>query len=165
MIWVNILVGLVLFFSFLGGLKEGAVKPFFSLIALLIAIPLTGISYRLLATALSFLPGEDWENFVGFFVTLAMISIILYFVFLLPRKLIQKTWNKGVLFRLIGSALNIFNSAIGLVVFTLLVRAYPIFGWLERVVTDSSVLTWLVVNLSFVQAMLPEVFQAAVVLW
>jgi len=165
MIWVNILVGLVLFFSFIGGLKEGAVKHFFSLIALLIAIPLTGISYRLLATVLSFLPGEDWKNFVGFFVTLALISIILYFVFLFPRKLIQKTWNKGVLFRLIGSALNIFNSAIGLVVFTLLVRAYPIFGWLEQVVTDSSVLTWLVVNLSFVQAMLPEVFQVAVVLW
>ena len=86
-------------------------------------------------------------------------------LFLLPRKLIQKTWIKGVLFRLLGSALNIFNSAIGLVVFTLLFRAYPIFAWLERGVTDSSVLTWLVVNLSFVQAMLPEVFQVAVVLW
>jgi len=165
MIWVNILAVLVLFFSFIGGLREGAVKHFFSLIALLIAIPLAGVSYRLLAAVLSFLPGKDWENFVGFFVTLALISIILYFVFLFPRALIQKTWNKGVPFRLIGGALNIFNSAIGLVVFTLVVRAYPIFGWLERVVTASSVLTWLVVNLRFVQAMLPEVFQAAVVLW
>ena len=165
MIWVNILAVLVLFFSFIGGLKEGAVKSFFSLIALLIAIPLTGISYRLLVTALSFLPGENWENFIGFFVTLALISIILFFVFLLPRKLIQKTWSKGVPFRLIGGALNIFNTAIGIVVFALLVRAYPIFGWLEQAVTDSSVLTWLVVNLSFVQAMLPEVFQDTVVLW
>ena len=89
-IWVNILAVLVLFFSFTGGLKEGAVKNFFSLIALIIAIPLTRVSYHLLATILSFLPGENWENFVGFFVTLALISIILYFVFLLPRKFIQK---------------------------------------------------------------------------
>jgi len=165
MVWVNILAVLILFFSFVGGLKDGAVKSFFSLIALIIAIPLTGISYHLLATLLSFLPGEDWENFVGFFVTLALISIILYFVFLFPRKLIQKIWNKGVLFRLIGGALNILNSAIGIVVFALLVRAYPIFGWLEQAVMDSSILSWLVVNLSFVQAMLPEIFQDTVVLW
>ena len=165
MIWVNILAGLILFFSFIGGLRDGAVKSFFSLIALLIAIPLTGISYRLLANILSFLPGESWENFIGFFVTLALISIILYFVFLLPRRLIQKTWNKGVPFRLVGGALNIFNSAIGIAFFALLVRAYPVFGWLKQAVMDSSILTWLVVNLSFVQTMLPEVFQDAVVLW
>ncbi len=165
MTWISILAALILFFSFIGGLKEGAIKNFFSLITLIIAIPLTGVSYRLLANILSFLPGENWENFVGFFITLALISIVLHFVLLLPRKVTQKVWNEGILFRLIGGALNIFNSAIGIVAFTLLVRAYPIFGWLERVVTDSSVLTWLVVNLSFVQAMLPEVFQVAVVLW
>ncbi len=161
MIWVSTIAILILFFSCIGGLKEGAVKNFFSLIALIIAIPLTGLSYRLLATILSFLPGEDWENFVGFFIALALISIVLYFIFLLPRKFIQKAWNKGVLFRLIGGALNIFTSAIGMVVFTLLVRAYPIIGWLEQAVTGSGVLTWLVVHLSFVQAMLSEVFQDA----
>jgi len=95
MIWVSIITSLILFFSFIGGLKEGAVKNFFSLIALLIAIPLTGISYRLLANALSFIPGENWGNFIGFFITLALISIILHFVFLLPRKLIQKAWKRG----------------------------------------------------------------------
>ncbi|MFC2002951.1 CvpA family protein [Chloroflexota bacterium] len=161
MIWVSILAVLVLFFSFIGGLKEGAVKNSFSLLALIIAIPLTGASYHLLAAIFSFLPGEDWESFVGFFVTLALIIIILHLVFLLPRKFMQKAWNKGVFFRLIGGALNIFNPAIGMVVFTLLIRAYPIFGWLEQAVTDSSVLTWLVTHLSFVQAMLPEVFQDA----
>jgi len=159
MIWVNILAVLILFFSLIGGLKEGAVKSFFSLIALIIAIPLTGVSYHLLANVLSFLPGENWENFVGFFVTLALISIILHFVLLLPRKLTQKAWNKGVLFRLIGGALNVINAAIGMVLFTLLVQAYAIIGWLERAVAGSSVLTWLVVHLSFVQAMLPEIFQ------
>jgi len=162
--WVSILAVLILFFSLIGGLKEGAVKHFFSLIALIIAIPLTGVSYHLLANALSFLPRENWQNFVGFFITLALISIILHFVLLLPRKLSQKTWNKGVLFRLTGGTLNIFNAAIGLVVFTLLLQAYPIIGWLERVVTDSSVLTWLVVHLSFIQAMLPEIFQDAAIM-
>ena len=92
MIWVNILAVLVLFFSFIGGVKEGAVKNFFSLIALIIAIPLTGVSYRILATHLSFLPGENWQNFVGFLVTLVLISIILYFALLLPRKFTEIIW-------------------------------------------------------------------------
>ena len=156
--WVNIIIAIVLFFSLVGGLKEGAVKNFFSLIALLIAIPLTGISYHLLADILSFLPGENWGNFIGFFITLAIISVILHFVFLLPRKLIHKAWNKGFLFRFIGGVFNIFNSAIGMVVFTLVILAYPIFGWLEEAITGSSILAWLVVNLSFVKAMLPDIF-------
>jgi uncharacterized membrane protein required for colicin V production len=161
MIWVNIIASLILLFSLIGGLKEGAVKQLFYLIALLIAIPVAGISYHLLANLLSFIPGENWENFLGFFIMLALISVILYFVFLLPRRFAQKVWKKGLLFRLIGAALNIFNAAIGMVVFTLVLGAYPIFGWLEQVVTGSGILTWLVVHLSFVQAMLPEVFRQA----
>jgi len=162
MIWVSIIAVLILFFSLIGGLKDGAAKSFFSLIALLIAIPLTGISYHLLANVFSFLPGKNWENFVGFFVTLVLISIILHFVLFLPRRLTQKAWNRGVLFRLIGGILNILNTAIGMVLFALLVQAYPIIGWLEQAVAGSSVLTWLVVQLSFVQAMLPEVLQTDV---
>jgi len=157
--WVSILAVLILLFSFIGGLREGAVKSFFSLIALFIAIPLAGVSYHLLANVLSFLPGDNWENFVGFFVTLAVISIALYFVLLLPRKFTQKVWNKGVLFRLIGGILNILNAAVGMVVFTLLIQAYPIISWLEQAVAGSGVLTWLVVYLGFVQAMLPDIFQ------
>ena len=159
MIWVSIFASLILFFSFFGGLREGAVKSFFSLIALLIAIPLAGISYHLLANLLSFIPGENWENFIGFFIMLALISVILHFVFLLPRRFIQKVWKRGLLLRLIGAALNIFNAAIGMVVFTLVLHVYPIFGWLEQAVSGSGVIIWLVSHLSFVQAMLPELFQ------
>jgi len=162
MIWVSIFAIVVLLLSLFGGLKDGAVKSFFSLIALIIAIPLTGVSYHLLANALSFLPGENWENFAGFFITLAVISVILHFIFFLPRKLIQKIWNKGGFFRLIGGAFNIFNSAIGLTVFTLVISAYPIWGWLELAVADSSVLNWLTVHLSFVKILLPAVFRGAV---
>lgn len=161
MIWINILVVVILFLSFIGGLKEGAVKHFFSLIALIIAIPIAGFYYHLIAALLSFLPGANLGNFAGFFITLILISVILQLIFLLPRKIIQKVWRKGVLFRLLGGTLNIINVSIGMVVLTLAVGAYPVFGWLERVVGDSSVLTWLVEHLSFVQAMLPEVFHDA----
>ncbi len=159
---VSLLTVLILLFSLFGGLKEGAVKQFFSLVALLIAIPLAGISYRLPAALLSFLPGQNWENFLGFFIALVVISIILHFVFFLPRKFARKVWNKGLLFRLLGGALNILNSAIGLVLFALVVTAYPIFHWLQQAVTASSVLGWLVESMGFVPAMLPEVFKSAV---
>jgi len=159
MIWVSIFASLILLFSLLGGIREGAVKQFFSLIALLIAIPLAGISYHLLAGLLSFIRGENWENFLGFFIMLAVISVILYFVFLLPRRRAEKDWKKGFLFRLIGAAFNIFNAAIGIVVFALVLHAYPIFDWLERAVSGSGVIIWLVSRLSFVQAVLPEVFR------
>ncbi len=161
MMWVDIIVALILLFSFIGGIMGGAVKNFFSLISLLIAIPLAGMFYHLLADLLSFIPGENWGNFLSFFIMLAVISIILHFIFLLPRKVAEKAWNKGFLFRLIGAIFNIFTAAIGMVVFTLVLHAYPIFGWLEEAVSDSSVLTWLVVHLSFIQAVLPEVFRQA----
>jgi len=164
MIWVNIIAVIILIFSLLGGLKEGAVKHFFNLIILIVAIPLAGLSYRLIAAILSFLPGTNWENFIGFFIALALVSVILHFIFLLPRKIIQKIWKKGALFRLLGGALNIVSASIGMVVFTLAVGAFPVFGWLERALTNSSVLAWLVERLSFVQAMLPEAFQSAATL-
>lgn len=162
MIWVNLLAIIILVLSFFGGLREGAVKRFFSLVVLLIAIPLAGYSYRLIAAVLSFLPGENWENFIAFFITFALINVIFHLIFLLPRKIVQGLWRKGLLSRLLGGALNILDAGIGLVVFTLVVGAYPIFDWLARWVAGSGVLSWLVDNLSFVPAMLPEVFQQAV---
>jgi uncharacterized membrane protein required for colicin V production len=158
-IWVNILAVLVLILSFAGGLKEGAVKQFFNLVILFIAIPLAGKFYWLIAKVLAFLPGENWENFIGFFIALAVISVILHFIALLPRKIIQKIWKKGILFRLLGGVLSVFNAGIGMVVFTLVLLAYPIFDWLERAVAGSNVLAWLVENLSFVLALLPEAFR------
>ena len=63
--------------------------------------------------------------------------------------------NAGIL-RVIGGLLNIFNSAIGLAVFALLVQVYPVMGWLEDVVTQSNILTWLVIHLGFIQELLPD---------
>ena len=163
MIWVNLIAVLILIFSLVGGLREGAVRQFFNLVALLIAIPLTGLSYYLLVNLLSFLPGENWGNFIGFFITLAIISVILHLIALLPRKIVQKIWRGGLLFRLLGGALNVVNASIGMVVFTLVLLAYPIFDWLERWVAGSGVLISMVNIFAFVQSMLPQVFQSAAV--
>jgi uncharacterized membrane protein required for colicin V production len=161
MVWVNVLAIIVLIGSFASGIKEGAVKSLFSLIGLIIALPLAGLAYRLLVGLLSFIPGQSWENFLGFFITLGIISAILNGIFLLPRKPIQKVWDKGILFRLLGGAFSVFGAAIGIVVFTLVVREYPIWDWLERALTGSGVLNSLVTHLGFVQALLPEVFRLA----
>ena len=163
MVIVDIIVTLIFIFSFISGLKAGAVKEFFGLIGLFIALPVTGVTYGLIAGLLSFLPGENWENFFGFFITLAIVSIIVFLILLIPRKLLQVAWSGGFLSSIIGGVLNVFNAAIGLVVFVLLVQTYPIMDWLLSAVTGSSVLAWLTANLNFVQLLLPEVFHRIVV--
>lgn len=155
MVLVNIIAVMALLFSLLGGLKEGAVKHAFSLAALLIAIPVAGASYHITASVLSFLPGENWKNFVGFFITMGVIIIILHIFFFLPGRIIQKVWRKGVFFRLIGGALNLLETAIGIAVFNLVIGRYPVFNWLAEAVTGSTVVIWLSTNLSFVNAMMP----------
>jgi len=127
MVLVDIIVVILLILSFLGGLKDGTVKTGSSLVALIISIPLTTFSYKVLASLLSFLPGDTWQNFLGFFITMGIISIILHIVFFLPRKLIGAVWKKGIFSRLLGGALSLVGAIIGMVVFVLLVQTYPIF--------------------------------------
>jgi uncharacterized membrane protein required for colicin V production len=143
------------------GLKEGAVKHFFNLVAVLIAIFIAGLFYHLIAGLLSFLPGENWGNFIGFFIAFAIIVAILQLAFLLPRRIINKIWKRGLLYRLLGGALNAVNASIGLTVLALVLNAFPIFGWLARWVTGSSIMSSLVNVFGFIQALLPEVFRAA----
>jgi len=160
MVWVSLFVVFVLLVSLLAGLKEGAVKHFFNLVAVLIAIFIAGLAYRLVAGILSFIPGENWENFLGFFIVFGITMAILQLSFLLPRKLIQAMWKRGLLYRLLGGALNVVNASIGLVVFARILAAFPIFDWLARWVAGSSVMSFLVHTFGFIQALLPEVFKA-----
>ena len=164
MVWVNIIAVFILFFSLIGGLKEGAVKQGSNLLVLVIAIPLTGLSYRLLAGILSFLPGTNWESFFGFFITFALISAIFHIILLLPVKITGKIWKKGLLFRLSGGAFNLVNAGMGMTLFALILAVYPIIDWLERAVINAGVIVWLVEHLSFVQSMLPEIFQKTITL-
>jgi uncharacterized membrane protein required for colicin V production len=156
---VNIIAALVLFFSFIGGYTQGAVKSFFSLIVFLAAIPVAGLFYPFFAGLLSFLGDQNWENFIGFFVTLAIASIILSFLFFLPRKWTEAIWNEGLLFRLAGGILNLLSTAVGLVLLTLVISAYPVWDWLQRALSGSEIIIWLVINLPFVQEMVPEIMR------
>ncbi|MBA7623407.1 hypothetical protein ES703_30802 [subsurface metagenome] len=158
---VSLFVLFILLVSVFAGLKEGAVRHFFNLVAVLIAIFIAGLFYHLIAGLLSFLPGENWENFISFFIALGIVVAILQLAFLLSRKLINKIWKRGLLYRLLGGAMNAVNASIGLVVLALVLNAFPIFDWLARWVAGSSVMSSLVNVFGFIQALLPEVFRAA----
>ncbi len=159
MVIVSIIAAILLFFSLIGGFRDGALKQGVSIISLLIAIPLTGLCYQWISTLLSFIPGTNWEHFLGFFITMAIIMVALYFIFLVPKRHFEKAWNEGPLFRMVGAALAFINTGIGMVLFALVLNAYPIFDWLQRAVSGSAVINWLDSWLGFVQYMLPSVFR------
>jgi uncharacterized membrane protein required for colicin V production len=159
MLIISVIAGLILLFSIIGGLKEGAVKSIFSLVALLISIPIANIYYHWGADVLSFLPGENWDYFAAFLIIMTVISIILYLIFILPRRLIQKVWDKGVLFNILGGVFSLIGAAVSLIVFTFLIQAYPVWRWLAESATNSVVLSWLVNNLNFVHLLVPQVYR------
>jgi uncharacterized membrane protein required for colicin V production len=163
MMLINILAAIILFLSFFGGFFQGAVKSFFSLLSFIIAVPVAGRVYPFIASLLSFLPGENWENFIGFFIALAIVSIILAFVFYLPRKIMEKVWSGGILFRLAGGILNLLGAAIGLVVLASLISTYPVWDWLQQAMTDASIIQWMVSNLGFIRVLLPDLLQRTVI--
>ena len=158
---VSLFVLFILLVSVFAGLKEGAVRHFFNLVAVLVAIYIAGLAYHLISGLISFLPGENWGDFIGFFITFAIVTALMHLAFLLPRRIIQKIWKRGLIYRLLGGALNAVNASIGLVVFALALFAFPIFDWLARWVAGSSVMSSLVNVFGFIQALLPEVFRAA----
>jgi uncharacterized membrane protein required for colicin V production len=160
--WVDILIIIVLVISFIGGLKQGAVRNLSSFIATIISIPVAGLTYRWLAGLLSFLPGVNWENFLGFYITYGVIFAIIFLILHPLRKIVGAAWNAGFLFRLFGGIFGIVSAMIGFVVLTLVVGAFPIFDWLERWLSSSEVLASLVSSFGFVRLMLPEVFRRAV---
>ena len=161
MVWVSLFVVFILIVSFLSGLKEGALKHFFNLAASLLAIYITGLTYHFVAGLLSFLPDENLENFLGFFITFGIFSAMLQLTFLLPRKLLNVIWKRGVGYRLLGGGLSAVNTSIGLVVIALVLSAFPIFEWLGRWVAGSSVMSSLVQVFGFIQVLLPEEFLAS----
>jgi len=158
---VSLFVLFILLVSVFAGLKEGAVRHFFNLVAVLVAIYIAGLAYHLISGLISFLPGENWGDFIGFFITFAIVTALMHLAFLLPRRIIQKIWKRGLIYRLLGGALNTVNASIGLVVLALVLNAFPIFDWLARWVTGSGVMSSLVNVFGFIQALLPEVFRAA----
>ena len=159
---ISLIIVIVFILSFFGGLKEGAVKNFFGLLGLLIAIPLSGLYYKLMAGFLSFLPGDNWENFFGFYIVLTILVVIFTLIFMVPRRIIRTIWGKGLLYRLIGGVIGVFYGAVAITLFALVTFTYPVFDFLARWLAGSGVIEWLVDTFSFVQSMLPEVFEKSV---
>ena len=158
MVLVSIIAVIILILSLFNGFREGALKQAVSIISILAAIPLAGLCYNWLASLFSFMPGENWENFVGFFLTMGIIMVLIQLLFWLPRRHFEKVWKEELLFRSIGAVLSFFSAAIGMVIFALVLNAYPIFDWLQSAVSGSGVINWLGSWLGFVQSMLPSVF-------
>ena len=157
---VSLFALFILLLSVFAGLKEGAVKHFFNLVATFVAIFIGGLYYHLISGLLSFIPGENWENFIGYCIAFTIVVVILQLAFFLPRKIINKIWKRGLLYRLLGGAMNVVNAAIGLTLFALVLNAFPIFDWLAHWVAGSSVMASLVNIFGFIQALLPEVLRA-----
>ncbi len=161
MFWVDLVVILILVLSFIGGIREGVVRSFFSLVTMLIALPLAGLAFPLLAGVMTALP-DNWREFLAYYISFGVISAILSLIFLLPRKAVEAAFGAGGPLRLIGGLLAVFGAAIFMVVFYFVVTTYPLFDWLAEWVSGSGVLTWLAARLGFVQSLLPEVFRHAV---
>lgn len=158
MILVSIIAVIILILSLINGFREGALKQAVSIISLLIAISLAGLCYNWLASLFSFMPGENFENFVGFFLTMGIIMVLIQLLLWLPRRHFEKFWKEGLLLRSIGAVISFFSAAIMIAVFAVVLNAYPIFDWLQNAVSGSGVINWLGSWLGFVQSMLPSVF-------
>jgi len=141
---IDLIVALVLVFSFLGGLKEGAVKEFLNLLAFIIALSLTGAFTGYVWGWLSFITDHVWRDFFTFLLTMGMITIILHLVFILPRGLLDKVWSGGFIWNALGGILGVVNTALGLVLMVILFDMYPVLNWLSDLLGASNVLNWLV---------------------
>ena len=141
---VDLIVALILVFSFLGGLKEGAVKEFFGLLAFIIALAFTGAFIVYVVGWMSFAQDSLWRAFLTFLVTMGIILIVLHLALLGPRYLLDRVWNGGFIWSALGGVFGVVNTALGLVLMVILLEIYPVFTWLSNWLAVSNILNWLV---------------------
>ncbi|MCX6002401.1 MAG: CvpA family protein, partial [Chloroflexi bacterium] len=110
---IDLIVALVLVFSLIGGLKQGAVKEFFGLLAFIVALSLTGAFTAYVWAWMSFATDHLWRAFFTFLVTMGIILIVLHLVFLLPRNLLDRIWNGGFIWNVLGGIFGLLNTALG----------------------------------------------------
>ncbi len=159
MIWVEVIISLILIFSFIGGLREGAIRGFFSLLSLFICIPATGFLYIYLADVLTFIWSDNWRYFIAFMGVFIILSIVIALILLIPGRMLGMVWRRSPLQIILGGIFNLAASAISIVLFRIVVHAYPVFDWLDYALSGSVVVSWLTTYLGFIAMMLPEVFR------
>lgn len=159
----DIVVVLILIFSFLGGLKGGAIKEFFGLLSFLISIPLAGLFVSHLVSWVSFVGDSTWRSFLAFILTMGIFIIILYLILWIPRHFLEKIWTGGFFWSFMGGVLGLLNSALGLVFLVCLFSVYPVFSWLDSLFVSSAVLNGLVNTFgAFIMALLKSTNLAGV---
>jgi uncharacterized membrane protein required for colicin V production len=159
MVLITVIAALILVFSFIGGLTQGLVKSFFSMITFIVAVPVAGYFYTIISGWLKFIDNRVWQNFLGFIIVMAVASAILSIIYILPRKILDKTTHEIFGLRFVGAVLNLLGAVMGLVVLTCLINAFPIWEWLKLGLNDSSLIQWLMAHFAFVQNLLPEVLR------
>lgn len=140
---IDVIVVLILVFSFLGGLKEGAIKEFLGLLAFVISLPLAGLCVGFVSGWLSFVPDLTWRGLLAFLLAMGIIIIILHIIFWFPQNLLDKVWSGGFAWNLLGGVFGLANSVLGLVLMVHLLDFYPVFSWLSTILKTSNILSWL----------------------
>jgi uncharacterized membrane protein required for colicin V production len=143
---VDIIITLILIFSFIGGLKEGIIKELGSLIAFIIALPLTVIFFIYVSPWFSFIGNAGWRSLLAFLLTLGIITLIIMLLFWIPKHFLDKAWSGGFIWSLLGGLVGVLNSALGLVLLVNLMDIYPVFSIFNTVLHSSGVLNWLVMT-------------------
>ncbi|MDD5398750.1 MAG: CvpA family protein [Dehalococcoidia bacterium] len=141
---IDIIVALILVFSFLGGLKQGAPRELCGLLAFIVALSITGAFIAYVFVWMSFASDNLWRSLLTFLITMAIIMIVLHLALLLPRHLLDKIWSGGFFWSVLGGIFSVINSALGLVLMVLLLGIYPVLDWLNDLLAASGILNWLV---------------------
>jgi uncharacterized membrane protein required for colicin V production len=159
MVIVTIVAALILIFSFIGGLTQGLVKSFFSVITFVIAVPVAGLYYQSAAGWLKVINNQAWQNLLGFFIIMAVASIILSLICFLPRKILDTVTHEMPGLRIIGGLLNLLGAIMGLIVLTCLISVFPVWEWLRLSFHDSGLISWLMAHFALFQSLLPELLR------
>jgi uncharacterized membrane protein required for colicin V production len=140
---IDVIVALILIFAFLGGLKDGAVKELFGLLAFIIALPLSGLLTGFISGWLSFVSDSTWRAFLAFLLTMGILIILLHIVFWFPKNMLEKVWNGGLIWNMLGGIFGLANAVLGLLLMVRLLEIYPVLTWLNDILDTSSILKWL----------------------
>ena len=140
----DIVIILILVGAFIGGAKGGVFKEVVELIAFIIALLFAGTFLSMVYGWLAFIGNTGWQSFLAFLLTMGIIIILVQLLLWLPRHLLEKLWNSGFIFGLLGGILGIINASLGLVLLVRLLSVYEVLPWLSSILATSHVLSWLI---------------------
>ena len=151
---VDVVLGLLFFLVFVGSYNEGLVKNLFSLVSSVAGFYFASLSYSLLTGVLSPLPGTNWDYFAAFFIMAIVFNIVLTLLFWPARALYERNYEPSFTSNLAGGLVGAVDLAIGLEIFSLVIKEYPVHSLLERIVIESEIFRGLANNFGFLEALI-----------